>query len=108
MAGWQVVTYVVDDDQDVSIEIEPVEGFAPVGIDEVAGRVGQAVRPAISAARAVLEQAKMLAPDGVQVKFGVKVTGTTSWLVAKAATEGNFEVTLSWKPGQDSKAPAGE
>ena len=35
-------------------------------------------------------------PDSVEVKFGIKVTGTADWLVAKAATEGNFEVTLKW------------
>ncbi|GAB3934514.1 hypothetical protein GCM10027614_07660 [Micromonospora vulcania] len=46
----------------------------------------------------MLDRVRELAPDGVEVKFGVKVTGTANWLVAKAATEGNFEVTLSWSP----------
>jgi len=49
-------------------------------------------------ATAVLDRVRELSPDGVQVKFGVKVTGTMNWLVAKAATEGNFEVTLGWDP----------
>jgi hypothetical protein len=98
MTPTQVVTYGVDDNVTVSVEIEPVEGFAPAGVDEIAGQVRAAVQPAVAAARAVLEQAKDLAPSGVQVKFGVKVTGTANWLVAKAATEGNFEVTLSWSP----------
>jgi hypothetical protein len=31
------------------------------------------------------------------------VTGTANWLVAKAATEGNFEVTLSWSPGSPQR-----
>ena len=94
----QVVTYQVDDGVTVGFEIEPVAGFVPCGVEEIAGRVREAVEPAVSAARAVLGQVRELSPDGVEVKFGVKVTGTANWLVAKAATEGNFEVTLSWRP----------
>ncbi|MFC5924541.1 CU044_2847 family protein [Micromonospora vulcania] len=96
----QVVTYAVDDDEAtfVSFEIEPVEGFRPASAESIAGQVRQAIGPAVAAARQVLDRVRELAPDGVEVKFGVKVTGTANWLVAKAATEGNFEVTLSWSP----------
>jgi hypothetical protein len=94
----QVVTYRVDDDVTAQFEIEPVEGFEPAGVGELAGRVRAAIGPAVEAARAVLDQARRLGPDGVEVKFGVKVTGKANWIVAKAATEGNFEVTLSWNP----------
>ncbi|MEU7901712.1 CU044_2847 family protein [Actinoplanes sp. NPDC049118] len=100
MSESQVVTYSLDGDETVSIEITPIEGFVPVGVESVAGHVRRAVEPAIAAARVVLDQTRAMAPDTVQVKFGVKVTGTTSWLVAKAATEGNFEITLTW--GQPS------
>jgi len=97
MAG-QVVTYAVDDVA-VSFEIDPVDGFVPAtSSDEVVGRVRDALQPAVAAARAVLDQVKDMSPDRVEVKFGVKVTGTMNWLVAKAATEGNFEVTLAWDP----------
>jgi NTP-dependent ternary system trypsin peptidase co-occuring protein len=51
----------------------------------------------VSAARVVLDQVRAAAPDRVEVTFGVKVTGTMNWVVAKAASEGNFEVTLSWE-----------
>lgn len=95
MSESQVVTYALDDDV-VSIEIAPIEGFVPVGAETVAGHVRRAVGPAVAAAREVLEQTRAMAPDTVQVKFGVKVTGTANWLVAKAATEGNFEITLTW------------
>ncbi|MFD6565255.1 CU044_2847 family protein [Micromonospora profundi] len=80
------------------IEIEPVAGFQPASSGDVAGRVREAAKPAIQAARELLDQVRVLTPDAVQVKFGVKVTGTTNWLIAKAATEGNFEVTLHWQP----------
>ena len=96
MTESQVVTYTVEGDQTVAIEITPVEGFVPVGVEAVAGHVKRAVEPAIAAARVVLDHARTMAPETVQVKFGIKVTGTADWLVAKAATEGNFEVTLTW------------
>lgn len=54
--------------------------------------------PAVEGARAVLEQVKEAAPDKIEVRFGIKVSGTANWLVAKAATEGNFEITLVWTP----------
>jgi Trypsin-co-occurring domain 1 len=96
----RVVTYQVDDETTVGFEIEPVEGFVPAGIDDIAGQVRKAAEPAVAAARAVLERVRALSPDGVEVTFGIKVTGTANWLIAKAATEGNFEVKLSWRPGQ--------
>lgn len=103
MAPARVVTYTVDDGTEVQFEIEPAEGFVPAGVDEVAGRVREAVEPAVRAARAVLARVRELSPDQVQVSFGIKVSGTAHWLVAKAATEGNFQVTLSWTA---DRAPA--
>ncbi|MEU2630378.1 CU044_2847 family protein [Kitasatospora sp. NPDC007106] len=98
--GSQVVSYTVGEDTVVRFEVEAGDEWHQVSSgDEVVGRIRDAVRPAVAGARAVLEQVKALQPGEVQVKFGVKVTGTANWLVAKAATEGNFEVTLTWKPG---------
>lgn len=98
----EIVTYQLDDKTTALFEIDPVAGFQPAGIGDVAGRVKVAAGPAIEAARELLEQVRALTPDAVEVKFGIKVTGTTNWLIAKAATEGNFEVTLAWKPGLSS------
>jgi hypothetical protein len=93
----RVVTYEVDDKTSVSFEIEPVPGWEPAASSaEIIAKVREAVVPAIEAAREVLAQAREMAPQRVEVKFGVKVTGTMNWLVAKAASEGNFEVTLAW------------
>jgi hypothetical protein len=93
-----VVSYAVDDDTIVRFEIDPTDDWHDVGADQVLGRIEHAVAPAVEGARAVLEKAREASPDEIVVKFGIKVSGTTSWLVAKAATEGNFEVTLTWKP----------
>jgi len=60
--------------------------------------VREAVRPAVEAAAVVLERIKALGPEAVTVKFGIKVSGGANWLVSKAASEGNLEVPLSWKP----------
>jgi hypothetical protein len=95
----QVVTYRVDESTVASFEIEPAEGFFPAGADTIAGRVRDAVEPAVRAARAVLDRVEEVRPDQVEVKFGIKVSGGANWLVARAATEGNFEVTLTWTPG---------
>lgn len=92
-----VVTYEVDDNVVVGIEFDPPAGFRPAGVDEIAGRVREAVEPAVAAARVVLERIREAAPDEVKVKFGIKVSGTANWFVAKAATEGNFEIELTWK-----------
>ena len=92
----QVVTYQVDDSTTAKFEIEPTEGFRPAGPNEVAGRIREAVDPAVHAAKAVLDKMKETKPDGIELKFGIKVSGSANWLVAKAATESNFEVTLIW------------
>ncbi|MFI7446503.1 CU044_2847 family protein [Nonomuraea sp. NPDC049714] len=92
-----VVRYQVDEHTTVAFEIDPPPGYQPAGAKAVAGSVQEALEPAIEAARVVLAKIKEVKPDEVQVKFGIKVSGTTSWLVAKASTEGNFEVTLTWK-----------
>ena len=93
-----VVSYEVDDENVVRFEIEPTDGWHDVGADRVLGQIKEAVAPAVEGARAVLEKAREATPDEIVVKFGIKVSGTMTWLVAKAATEGNFEVTLTWKP----------
>ncbi|KMS76387.1 hypothetical protein ACH49_20985 [Streptomyces leeuwenhoekii] len=93
-----MVSYALDDETVVRFEIEPTSEFHQVGAGEIAGQVREAVRPAVEAARAVLDQAVALRPVEVQVTFGVKVTGTANWLVAKASTDANFEVSLVWRP----------
>jgi len=95
----QVVTYQVDDSTAVKIEIEPVDGFRPAGPDEVLGRVREAVDPAVEAAKAVLDRVIEAGPDKVELTFGIKVSGSAGWLIAKAAAESNFEVTLTWSRG---------
>lgn len=102
----EVVTYRLDESTLVRFEFDPPEGFRPAGPDQIAGRVREAIGPAIETAKAVLEKVKEIKPDEVELKFGVKVSGGAQWLVAKAAGEANFEITLSWHPAKHEAAPA--
>lgn len=104
----QVVTYRVDEATTVGVEIEPGAGFRPAGPGEVAGRIREAIAPAVEAAKVVLEKVKETRPDEVEVKFGVKASGEARWLVAKAAGEGNFEVTLTWSRRGEGGSGCGE
>jgi hypothetical protein len=93
----QIVTYSVNDSMTAMFEIEPTAGFIPAGPPEqVIGRVKAAVGPAVEAARVVLERVKEVGPDQAAVTFGIKVSGGADWLVARAAGEGSFEITLTW------------
>jgi hypothetical protein len=93
------VSYALDDDMVVRFEIEPTDDWYEVRSDQVLGQIREAVTPAVEGAKAVLEKVREAGPDEIEVKFGIKVSGTMNWLIAKAATEGNFEITLTWKPG---------
>ncbi|MEU6874831.1 CU044_2847 family protein [Streptomyces sp. NPDC046751] len=106
MTASQVVTYMLDDATTVRFEIEPTSDFQPVSADGVAGHVQEAVRPAVQAARIVMQKVAEVKPSEVQVKFGIKVNGTTNWLVAKTGVDANFEVTLTWKPDGSSSSGA--
>lgn len=98
-----VARYELDDGTIVGFEIEPSPNWHDVGSDSVIGRVTEAVGPAVDAANAVLQKARSALPDEIEVKFGIKVSGTMNWLIARAATEGNFEITLTWKPVFETK-----
>jgi hypothetical protein len=97
-----VVSYEVNKDTVVRFEIEPTDDWRDVSTGEALVQIKEAVAPVLEGARAVLEKAREASPDEIVVKFGIKVSGTANWLVAKAATEGNFEVTLTWKPAPGS------
>lgn len=92
----QIVKYQIDDHTTAQFEIEPSADFRPAGAGQVLGEVRSAVAPAIEAAKAVLEKAKEIRPDEIELTFGIKVSGGANWLVAKTSGEGNFEIMLRW------------
>jgi hypothetical protein len=56
-----------------------------------------------SAAEGILHQLRSLAqpPDEVAVEFGVKMNAQAGAIIAKASSEANFKINVTWK-----KAPA--
>ena len=102
----EVVSYTVGNIQ-VGFEVDPPPGYQPAGAGQIVGHVEDAVRPAVAAAREVLKQIKALSPDAVEVKFGIKASGTASWLIAKAAAEASFEVTMTWRNGEQAQTGPG-
>ena len=63
--------------------------------EEIEGMLNATVGFAQDAAKKI---AKMdFKPDEIEIKFGVKLTAEAGVVFAKAATEGNFEITLIWK-----------
>ncbi|MBP2706319.1 hypothetical protein JOL79_21145 [Microbispora sp. RL4-1S] len=108
MTVQQIVRYELDAETVVGFEVELGPGYHPAGAEEVVGRIKEAVDPAVQAARAVLEKVKETRPDEISLKFGIKVSGTMNWWVAKAATESNFEVTLTWRPDPERPEGPGE
>ena len=51
------------------------------------------------AAEGILHQLRSLAepPDEVEVEFGVKMSAEPGAIIAKASTEANFKINLTWK-----------
>lgn len=49
-----VVSYELDDDTVVRFKIEPSADFRPAGPEEIAGRIREAVEPAVQAAQIVM------------------------------------------------------
>jgi hypothetical protein len=110
--GWavasDVVSYELDDSSVVRFEIDRPAGFRPAGgAGRAAGRVQDAIVPVVEAAKVVLGKVREAAPDEVEVTFGVKVSGLADWVIARAASEANFEIKLTWRPGPpEGPAPA--
>ncbi|QMU73682.1 hypothetical protein GXP74_09015 [Streptacidiphilus sp. P02-A3a] len=94
-----MASYELDDGTVVQFEVDPTDEWHQVSSDQIAGQVGAAAEPSIQAAHTVLQRVAQLGPQEVEVTFGLKVSGSANWFVAKAATEANFEVKLTWRPG---------
>ena len=95
----KIVTYALDNSTKVRFEIDPPAGFQDAGTDKVIGKVQDAVAPAIDTAKLILDKLKEAKPGEVTVTFGLKVSGKLDWFIARAGTEGNFQITLTWQSG---------
>jgi Trypsin-co-occurring domain 1 len=98
-----VVSYAADDETVVRIEVDPSSEWEDVSTDRIIAKIQEAVKPAVRGAKAVLDAVKDAKPDEMEVKFGIKVSGDANWFIARAATEANFDVTLTWKRKQSAE-----
>jgi hypothetical protein len=69
-----------------------------------AGRLGDRLRNIARAAAEVSEGLRQqLAPDAIELEFGVKMSGEVNWwFFSKTAGEGTLNVRLSWARGGSS------
>jgi phage-related protein len=105
----KIVTVPLERGGSVDIEIsDNSEAFIePVGrASDAAAATIRTLRQALSeitpAVEEVVEQLRDTAskPDRIAVQFGVKITGETTAILAKAAAEANFTITAEWqRPG---------
>ncbi len=97
VAGNETVIVEMDDEQ--------LAGFAPAAVSpgEVAARASESFEAAVDkllpTVRAIGDRMKQLAPDELTVALGVKLTAEAGVIVARAAGEANFTVTLRWSGG---------
>jgi ribosomal protein S5 len=92
----RVVRYQVGGTE-VGFEVEAGSEWGDAGVSDLERQVRDAIEPAVEAAKVVLDRIKEARPDGVEVKFGVKVSGGANWVVARAAAEASFEITMTWR-----------
>jgi Trypsin-co-occurring domain 1 len=92
----RVVRYQVGETE-VGFEVEPGSEWGDAGVSDLERQVRDAIEPAVEAAKVVLDRIKEARPDGVEVKFGVKVSGGANWVVARATAEASFQITMTWR-----------
>lgn len=89
----------------VEMDDDQLVGFAPAAVSpgEIAARATESFESAVESLlpplRSLGDRMKQLAPDELTVAVGVKLTTEAGVIVAKAAAEANFTVTLKWKTG---------
>lgn len=106
----QIVQFKLDDDKVVYVEVERQSGGGEQLVSnksDEAARVEKTFTDALSylgpAARAVLNtfrnanQPDEIAPDEINLEFGVKFDGKVGAIIASASTEANIKVSLKWK-----------
>ncbi|MFJ8041325.1 CU044_2847 family protein [Kitasatospora sp. NPDC096147] len=85
-------------------------GMQPVGrgAAQAVERAGETFEQALTGVRSAAESALAvfrggsLAPDEVELEFGVKLTAEAGALIARTAAEAHLTVRLSWAPGRSA------
>jgi NTP-dependent ternary system trypsin peptidase co-occuring protein len=91
--GGDVVVEVHDDDPGVGRVSRSGDAVAEAGITYEAAL--EQVRRAADATVKTLRRMDV-APDGLEVQFGVRLNGEVGAVIAKAGAEANFTVKITW------------
>ncbi|MFG3342426.1 CU044_2847 family protein [Glycomyces sp. NPDC048151] len=110
----RIVTMPLESGGSVDIEItDNSEAFIePVGrVADATATTVRTLRKAFSeitpAVEEVVEQLRGTPskPDRIAIQFGVKITGETTAILAKAAAEANFTITAEWQRSSIEQPP---
>jgi hypothetical protein len=91
----------------VEMEEEQLGGFSLAAVQpgEIATTAASSFESAVDrvlpALQAISTRMKQLAPEELTISVGVKLTSEAGVIVAKAAGEANFTVTLKWRAAGD-------
>lgn len=98
-----VVELPLDDGEVVLVEVDDAEsaqlervGRTATAVYDATETLQDALRRTKPAVQAVVRQMRELAPDKITLKFGVKLTAAAGVVIAHAASEANFEVSVEW------------
>jgi hypothetical protein len=99
-----LVQFPLADNQRIVVEMDDdqLAGMAPAAVSpgQVALKATESFEAAIDrllpAVRAIADRVRQVTPDQASVELGVKVTAESGVIVAKAAGEANFKLTLTW------------
>ncbi|WP_432246637.1 CU044_2847 family protein [Streptomyces sanyensis] len=107
----EFIKYTLDDGSEVIFEsaesaLVELHGGQPNVVD--GGQLQTRLESVSAAAEQVAGSLRSrLAPDEVELKFGLKVSGEVNWwFFAKNQAEGTIEVTLRWASSQGGLGPA--
>jgi len=91
-----IVTIEVADDAEAAIgPVGRVNEAAAATVRTLRGALAE-ISPAVDEAVTQLRTAASR-PDKITVQFGIKITGETNAIIAKASTEANFTITAEWQ-----------
>src|SRR3712207_3179378 len=98
----EIVRFGLDDKNTVLVEVDAdTTGIERVsrghdGVLDAGRRLTDALGSVRDAAEASVQVLHTLSPDGLELEFGVKLTGEAGAIIARTAAEGHFTVKLSW------------
>ena len=105
------VRYETEDGTDLIFEKPAAaesEGEERVAAEDEVEEAGKSFEEALQRvkpmAERVIQQMQELSPGGIEVQFGVLMTGSLGAVFASAEASGHFQVTLKWDGAEGEKS----